>query len=251
MATEFTSSGKLGYLDFGDQFRERTQAAMDQMHKDAEPLPRFEKKLYDDGRFWPYDGLMTRDAYFRVSWLLPLLCRRRRLRVLDVGCGYGRYAPFFATFDLAAYLGVDSTDARIGVAIARHSDRAGKIAFSCMDVLDDVRGELESSEHSFDLVFCSTVMQHLLHRQKLALLAFLKRMCTKTGYIALVDDGVTDKDPDMAYLDPGCAPHMVPIARETFTGAMEPWNLVSRPGAFAGIQFLFAGTEAPIQEDFP
>ncbi len=74
-------------------------------------------------------------------------------RVLDLGCGFGDFAPFFSTN--GEYLGIDSNESY--VATARRNNRNSKAKFLVADLEDPV----VTSVGPFDLIIMSGVLHHL------------------------------------------------------------------------------------------
>ena len=74
-------------------------------------------------------------------------------RVLDLGCGFGDYAPLFA--DRCEYLGIDHNESYIETARSMNAGSSAK--FIVADVADPI-----VREHGpFDLVMMSGVLHHL------------------------------------------------------------------------------------------
>jgi SAM-dependent methyltransferase len=78
-------------------------------------------------------------------------------RVLDLGCGFGDYAPFFA--ERCAYLGIDHNASYI--ATARRLNEGLNVKFLVADVADPVVIE----NGPYDLVMLSGVLHHLADEQ--------------------------------------------------------------------------------------
>ena len=181
-----------------EDFAARTaQASGDpvQLHRDAVDVSGFLDMV------WP-----------RVRAILQPL---RDYRVLDVGCGYGRYAPFLSAFSCADYLGVDAVPDRIAYARNRYG---GRCAFTVADIRSPVDGQ-------YELVWCSTVIQHLPLSGKLAALRTI-RTAMAPGGTALIWEGLilrlTIQGCAAMYQDPMCAAHMIPtpfgVFAEAFSG---------------------------------
>jgi tRNA (uracil-5-)-methyltransferase TRM9 len=89
------------------------------------------------------------------------------LRVLDVGCGNGRFAGFLDTEYEGAfrYLGIDSSEPLL--AIARHDQRGrSHVKFALRDVVaaasgDAAGGELASPPGPFDLILVGGLLHHV------------------------------------------------------------------------------------------
>jgi len=70
-------------------------------------------------------------------------------RVLDIGCGNGRFSYFF---EKSSYLGIDSSEELIKIALKNHPDKKFQVA----DALD-----LPFNDNSFNGVFSISVLHHI------------------------------------------------------------------------------------------
>ena len=111
---------------------------------------------------------------------------RGEFKVLDVGCGNGRFARFLAErwTGLFDYLGIDASDALL--ALARERYRAvERVHFTRCDFLD-APPDACLPEGPFDLIGVFGVLHHVpsfeLRRE---LLAALARRLTRVGWLAL------------------------------------------------------------------
>jgi len=140
--------------------------------------------------------------------------------ILDLGCGYGRLAPFLSAFDCLRYLGVDLVAGRVDLALARYA--SGTCDFRCADALSF------RSDETFDVVWTSNVMQHLLLPEKLELLETAKAACSPRGRIILREAGIVEgtlADAERIYADPAHPRHMVPVPRSELERALAPMRL--------------------------
>ena len=105
------------------------------------------------------------------------LGRLEGLRVLDLGCGRGRWSAEFVRRG-ARVTGVDWS----AEALEQARQRVPQAMFARMPV-----SELEFPEHSFDVVNCVTVIQHLPHDIQTAVLREAARVLTPGGRLSLVE----------------------------------------------------------------
>lgn len=104
--------------------------------------------------------------------------------VLDLGCGYGDYAPWFA--GRCRYLGIDHNPGYLETARHRnahlgHGDLAPE--FICADVSDPVVAE----RGPYDLVFLGGVLHHLDDDQVRTLAAQVAPLLTEKGRFAALE----------------------------------------------------------------
>jgi 2-polyprenyl-3-methyl-5-hydroxy-6-metoxy-1,4-benzoquinol methylase len=195
-------TGKDSY-DANASFDERTHRALD-----------------GDSRTYTRDALLTGDAAhgcWRIfSQCYGELASRRGYTVLDIGCGFGRISPFLSMFDCADYLGIDRVAERIAYA-KRHYGR-GSVNFLVADALTF------APERTFDVVWCCTVMQHLVRPQKIQLVETIKR-CLAPGGVALLWESRVIQDSNAAaemYYKDDCPPHMIPWSFNEMKGVFRP-----------------------------
>jgi SAM-dependent methyltransferase len=94
-------------------------------------------------------------------------------RVLDLGCGFGDYAPLFA--GRCEYVGIDHNESYI--ATARRMNQGSSAQFIVADVADPV-----VREHGpFDLVFLSGVLHHLASDEVQELARLVQPLISPTG----------------------------------------------------------------------
>ena len=95
--------------------------------------------------------------------------------VLDVGCGGGLLAEGLCQRG-AQVLGIDPNEDNIKVAKEHAQEQSLAINYSCSTL-----ESLADSQHSFDIVTCSEVIEHILDQQ--AFVQKLCRLCQKEGLI--------------------------------------------------------------------
>ncbi len=175
--------------------------------------------------------LFRRDALEVLSFVrddLPAVARvlagLRGYRILDLGCGYGRLAPFLSAFDCHEYVGVDRVAGRVDLALGRYA--SGVCDFKRADALDF------RTDEPFDVVWTSNVMQHLLLGDKLRLVETAKAACAPGGIVLMREAEViegTRADAERRYASPSQPRHMVPVPRAELERAFAPLRL-TRPG---------------------
>jgi ubiquinone/menaquinone biosynthesis C-methylase UbiE len=81
---------------------------------------------------------------------------RRNARILDVGCGPGKWMNLFAEKGFTT-TGIDSSPWMIRLAKKATRRNAGKLTFAVANI-----GKVESPSDFYDMVNCVTVLQHIL-----------------------------------------------------------------------------------------
>lgn len=106
--------------------------------------------------------------------LLQTICREGK--VLDVGCGLGRYFPYYNKCEIT---GVDFTQKVLDKARADHIELNPTV-----DNIDIVKDGLKKyPDNTFDYVFCGEVIEHMEHPDRL--INEIRRVL-KVGGIAIV-----------------------------------------------------------------
>ncbi|MBO0912689.1 MAG: class I SAM-dependent methyltransferase [Acidobacteria bacterium] len=85
--------------------------------------------------------------------VLPFLAEVRGRRVLDLGCGTGRWSRLLAAKQPAALVAVDISDAMLRKANEKRVPNQFLVQADCL--------ELPLADHSFDLAICSFAIGHL------------------------------------------------------------------------------------------
>ena len=203
-------AGKDGY-DCDGEFDRRTRAAVAGTASEwGDPAELFRRDAVEVASF-------IRDDYPGVARVLSGL---KGYSILDLGCGYGRLAPLLAAFDCERYLGVDRVRERIDLALGRYATSV------CDFRRDDARSF--RSEETFDVVWTSNVMQHLLLPGKLKLLETAKAACAPGGRIVLREAGIVEgsmADAERLYAAREHPRHMVPVPRTVVERALAPMKL--------------------------
>lgn len=103
--------------------------------------------------------LEQKNSYCR-DYILPMLDVRKHTRVLDLGCGIGRWAEFILP-DCGHYCGVDFSDEMIREAEQTCNRRGGHFRLHCMSVMEAVAQDAAFYGGPFDLVIISGVLMYL------------------------------------------------------------------------------------------
>jgi len=93
-----------------------------------------------------------RRAYYEYNEVAPLIATWSPRRVLDYGCGTGRFVPFLMAH-ATNYLGLDLSPTAIRIAKRRFADQ--RIRFRPSKELRRI------TPHSIDLIWTFTVLQHI------------------------------------------------------------------------------------------
>ncbi len=171
-----------------------------------------------DERLFVYDAVEV--ASFVTGDLLtaaPVLARLRGYRILDLGCGFGRLAPFLSGFDCAEYVGVDRVAGRLEYARGRYGSRVCR--FELADALAFRPGP------RFDVVWTSNVLQHLLHADKLRLVETAKAALAPGGVVLMREAEIVPGSragAEPRYASDDHARHMVPIPFDEIATAFRP-----------------------------
>ena len=208
-------AGKQGY-DPDAEFDRRTRAAVaGEASEWGDPAALFRRDAVEVMSF-------IRDDYPAVARVLSGL---DGYSILDLGCGYGRLAPLLSAFDCERYLGVDRVAQRIDLALGRYA--SGVCDFERADAL------AFRTDETFDVVWTSNVMQHLLLPAKLELVEAAKAACARGGRILMREAEIVDgtlADAERRYADAAQPRHMVPIPRAELERALSPYRLTRLGG---------------------
>jgi len=126
----------------------------------------------------------------------------RGLRVLDLGCGRGRWSREFARRG-ASVTGIDWSNE----ALAQARARVPQVTFVRMPVTD-----LGFAAASFDVVNCVTVVQHLPHDAQARVLREASRVLAPGGWFSLLELTAAEAGP---HVFPRSAEQWVALARES------------------------------------
>jgi 2-polyprenyl-3-methyl-5-hydroxy-6-metoxy-1,4-benzoquinol methylase len=192
-AVAILNTPKQGYVP-KDEIAERTNQA-----------------LNGDDQQLIYDGIVIGDF---ITEELPLIAKildpLRRYRVLDVGCGYGRFAHFLAGFDCLEYIGIDPNHNRIEYA---DRQRGGRIAFLTHTPQTFLKS-LPRFLKKFNFIYCRAVLQHLPLAEKLDTLIAMQKLLKPGGHLLIYDGRIMDWDLIKCaefYQSDEAAKHMIPM----------------------------------------
>lgn len=112
--------------------------------------------IYDKEYFESPEGLHNKGvrACERLDIVMNLLAPKSQESMLDIGCGYGRFADLVAEFGIR-YVGIDISEYVIEQAKKRQVDRE-RFHFECMSCLN------MNYKDQFDKVLCYHVVEHLV-----------------------------------------------------------------------------------------
>lgn len=124
----------------------------------------------------------VRDRIERMAF--SKMPRARYLDVLDVGCGIGQWTLLLASRLDASVTGIDLSPSMIEVARNRAEMlRAKNVEFRVMDAT-----KITFQNNRFDLVFCITVLQHVMEEQEWKeAIRGMVRVAKPSSYIMIVE----------------------------------------------------------------
>lgn len=127
----------------------------------------FEKRArkYDEAN--PYVVTMYQDNNPQIvverdivekNKIMPKLNLKKETRVLDIGCGIGRWGEILLANDIAYYCGIDASEGLLEIAEKRLTDYSSKIRLSKM-MANEIENKLEGEK--FDLVIVAGLFAYL------------------------------------------------------------------------------------------
>lgn len=122
-------------------------------------------------------------ARARVAHLFRRVSARKRdkpvTRIMDFGCGTGSTVPLLAsTFGTSDIVGVDTSSQSLEV--ARSSTQPQGARFALVSSL--------APDSSFDLIYTNGVFHHIVPRERLDALEFVRRSLTPDGFFAFFEN---------------------------------------------------------------
>jgi len=201
--TSILETGKDGY-DSDAEFDARTRAA-------TENLP---SEWGAPGRLYEHDAVEVLEFVTGdFQHVAPILAGLKGYRILDLGCGYGRLAPFLSGFTCEHYLGVDRCPNRIREGKFRFG-HASMSTFICDNILGFRRASPRSAP---DFVWTSNVLQHLVLSDKRRLVETMKA-CRAPGGICLLREEEIHAMPlrwcEDRYRSERQPKHMIPVPED-------------------------------------
>lgn len=125
--------------------------------------------------------------YF-VKNILPHFPPSRQIRILEIGCGYGRYLRTLLDQGYSDVYGIDISEEQIRFA----REHMGVDAVEQVDALDFLR----STKHSYDVILLLDVMEHLEVNYSIELLRNIYSVLNKGGKLIIqVPNGITPLTP--------------------------------------------------------
>jgi cyclopropane fatty-acyl-phospholipid synthase-like methyltransferase len=179
-------TGKDGYTS-RQEFEDRTRRAMG-----------------GDDAFWKYDGKVPKANDRQVEAIKALLAMREPGDVLDVGCGYGRYAVELAGL-YRTYTGIDVVESRIHYAAATYANP--QASFQWINPADWQLGR------QFDAIFAVTVVDHLTVPDAATLLSQAAKHLKPDGELLLYEGCLgywTEEQAEQMYASGRQPEHMIP-----------------------------------------
>lgn len=121
--------------------------------------------------------------YFERKLLLPA-------RVLEIGCGPGRNALYFAQQGCQVD-GIDISEEAINWAIERMNERGLKVNFTCSSIFD-----FEIEANAYDIVYDSGCLHHVPPHRRMDYISLVKKSLKPGGFFGLTcfASGCQDKD---------------------------------------------------------
>jgi len=141
--------------------------------------------------FWDSFWTTTRGMYEShacpdVVWLLRLLTAGKE-KTLDVGCGVGRYFPWFRSDEIH---GIEISPKGVEQAQKQFPD-------AIVSVMDIVKDGILYPENTFDVVYCGEMLEHV--SDTVMLVNDLRRV-TKPGGVVVLNTPFEDSIPADAHL---------------------------------------------------
>jgi len=126
---------------------------------------------------WHRESASWRGGHYSLDLLEHLEPRCNRGRLLDAGCGGGKYTlPLcMRGFDVVA---VDISLDALGAAKKRSAGRNLDIAFLAANVY-----QMPFQDDSFDVIWCYGVLQHLLLKERHSAIDEFRRLMKKEGLL--------------------------------------------------------------------
>ena len=119
---------------------------------------------------------------YKIKEIYGTFKDKKKMRILDVGCGDGNSAAFFRKyFPDCDYYGIDISEKSIDVATKKYSDME-RMSFSVYD-----GSHIPFEDDSFDLIFIACVMHHIDKRQHKAIMKECMRVLSPSGNLIIFE----------------------------------------------------------------
>ena len=128
--------------------------------------------------------------YWELRHLLKILPKNQNLKILELGCGAGRWAFSFAHI-VSKYVGVDISERQINY--ARQKSKKNNLS-NCTFIEADITKPIPLNGQKFDVIFFGGVLQYLNDDQIAVLLLQCKTWITKSGIIVDRSTIVTERE---------------------------------------------------------
>ncbi len=184
------------------------------------------------------EDLFRRDAVEVLDFIrgdyqvvAPILAGIGRYRILDLGFGYGRLAPFLSAFACCGYAGIERQVRRVTYAQARYGCGAAKLLLSFFhgDIFGFADGDVgRCHRRQSDVVWTSNVLQHLTMPDKRRLVETMKKCRARGGICLLREEMVIDQTHGWCqerYAHPDHPKHMIPTPLSCLAEWFEPLHV--------------------------
>jgi len=122
----------------------------------------------------------------RVVKVLEFLGVPSHKKILDVGCGKGRFCRIMKDSGFADVVGIDASEGLIRVAQKNNTD----ITFFQANVTD-----MPFNDNEFDVVLCIEVLEHIVDIQKA--IAEMARILKPGGSLCIIDKNIVSLHPSL------------------------------------------------------
>jgi SAM-dependent methyltransferase len=167
------------------------------------------------------DFIMRQPLVYRL-WMAPFAAKKfvpvaahndltRVRRVLDVGCGPGTNANYFAD---VTYLGIDLNEQYISDAQQRYGDAAGRKRFLAVDAAKFVAPPGER----FDFILVNSFLHHVDDTTAKGILSNLTNLLTDDGHVHILDLVLLES--------PSIARFLARSDRGEFPRSLEKWRQI-------------------------
>ncbi|BCX13548.1 MAG: hypothetical protein KatS3mg085_080 [Candidatus Dojkabacteria bacterium] len=123
---------------------------------------------------YAHEFSQTRLSPWRGWFEILKYLKKNNLRVLDLGCGNGRFLKFLIDNNIkfSSYVGVDNSEAMLNLAKSRNYETTSSFSFFCFDLEEDNWSVLQG--FSFDFVVAFGLFHHF--ESKISRITFFKKV---------------------------------------------------------------------------